>query len=161
VIAEDVSAKRVLRTARRCNPKHPVLLNNMAYALIHLDRLTEAEALLGQISFTDNLTNVSTVQATRGLLEFRKGGQEIGRRMFLGVIDDLSMRGERDQAGRAATNLAFEELRLKTPYVLEAVQRSLKLTEESTAAHVLDGVKRLEATVEAYVSEGKFDNTSI
>jgi tetratricopeptide (TPR) repeat protein len=161
IMRDYVSAEGVLRTALRCNPKHPVLLNNMAYALINLDRLIEAEALLGQISFTDNLTNLSTVEATRGLLEFRKGGQEIGRRMFLGVIDDLSIRGERDQAGRAATNLAFEELRFKTPYVLEAVQRSLKLTEESTAAHVLYGVKQLEATVEAYVSEGKFDDTSI
>jgi hypothetical protein len=135
----------------RCNPNHPILINNMAFTHIHLGNLKEAESLLGTLPEEVEPNIRTTARATRGLLEFRKGNLEVGRATFLEVIDEFVTRNEHDQAGRAATQLALEELNWDTPFLMEAVQRSLRLTGETTASNVIHKVQELENAVEAYL----------
>jgi tetratricopeptide (TPR) repeat protein len=155
-IAHDYpAALRILKTALRCNPNHPILVNNMAFAHIQSGHLREAEALLATLPDEGSPNIRTTAQATRGLLEFRKGNLEDGRAIFLKVIEDFVAREERDQAGRAATQLALEELNSDTFFVTEAVQRSLRLTDGTKAFNLIHKVQELEDAVEKYVAKKK------
>ena len=98
------------------NPLHPILLNNLAYAQIMLGNLQEAETNLNKLNSLkiDNDSGVS-VQATRGLLQFRKGNIQSGRQLYLKACNQArSIPGNRGRAlfAMASARHAFEEIAL-------------------------------------------------
>lgn len=106
------AAEQGLRVA----PDEQMLRNNLAFALIHADRLDEAKAQLSMIDGdgVGSLT-ASTVEATRGLMAFREGNPTVGRALY-----ESAEAGFRDQRLPHLTALARlfqaqEEIRLRLP----------------------------------------------
>lgn len=67
------------------NPKHPVLLNNRAFALATIDRLNEAEVDIREITREGkklSSTNQICTTATLGLVALRRGHLEEGERLY-------------------------------------------------------------------------------
>jgi Flp pilus assembly protein TadD len=96
------------------NPDDVTLLNNLAYCLINLGRLSEAEDVLRNVHrWRMDATEASVLQATRGLLAYRQGDRETGRRLYAGTITDAANPAIR---AIAAIVLAREEALARTPY---------------------------------------------
>jgi tetratricopeptide (TPR) repeat protein len=133
-----------LRAAIRCNPDSLMLRNNLAYSLINLGELTEAEKLLRELHLEQSSGTDRVLIATVGLLEFRKGNAEMGRNLYLQAIEQCKRLGLTDDAGRAATYLAIEEVRAKTGEAAEAIKRSHHLTRSNKRADTAHKLKQLE-----------------
>lgn len=96
------------------NPDDVTLLNNLAYCLINLDRLDEAEDFLKNVHrWQMDDDEASVLEATRGLLAYRRGDRETGRRLYAKTITNASSPAVR---AIAAIVLAREEVLAKTPY---------------------------------------------
>jgi tetratricopeptide (TPR) repeat protein len=100
----------ISRAALRANPGEFLLSNNLAFCLLKLDRVQEAGDTLQPVS-TDNLDadQRATYMATLGLLYFRAGDADRGRRLYLQAIE--RSRGQNHRA-LAKINLAVEEYRV-------------------------------------------------
>jgi tetratricopeptide (TPR) repeat protein len=69
------------------NPKDATLLNNLAFAYASSGQTTEAETVLGRVEvgrLADHEKII--VEATRGLIAFRKGNHELGRALYESAI---------------------------------------------------------------------------
>ena len=121
----DFEAGRdVARNALRSNPDDPLLLNNLAVCLMEVGDIPGAEAALSRLTAQARSgTADATYGATSGMLAFRKGNTEDGRRLYLNAIEKAKSTGDKGTAARAAYHLVFEELIAHTPYVDEAIKR--------------------------------------
>jgi hypothetical protein len=72
-------------------------------------------------------TPSATHKATYGMLAFRKGDPDSGRRLYLEAIEDAKREGLRPTAARAAFHLAIEELVAGTDQSEPAVARISRL----------------------------------
>jgi tetratricopeptide (TPR) repeat protein len=145
-------AVRALRLAIRCNPEILMLRNNLAYSLINLGQLAEAEKLLRGMRLEQVSGSDLAIYATVGLLEFRKGNHEAGRDFYLKAIEQCKKLGLIEDAGRAATYLAIEEIRAGTDKSLEAVKRSLHLTKDNKRADVAYKLRQLQSAIQTIES---------
>ncbi len=142
-----------LHISLRCNPGDSGLLNNLAYAHIQQGELESARGVLAKIPADNNTVQGQLVAATCGLLEFRQGNHEIGRQLYLGAIDFFGANQRPDQAARAATYLAIEEVKARSPEMAEAVKRSLDLTKDSKRPDIAFKVDELETLVRKFLEE--------
>ena len=118
------AGKEIALDALRSNPDDPFLLNNLAVCLTEIGDLAAAETYLSRLP-TEGLggrVNAS-YKATFGMLEFRRGNIEEGRRLYRESIEKSKDSGDKETAARAAFHLAFEELIAHTSHVDEAIQR--------------------------------------
>ena len=92
-------------------PSDVMLLNNKAVALAYLDKLKHAIQTFRQIRSIDNTKHPTYVHmATAGLLHFRAGLRDEGRKLYRRARD-LSPKGMK---GRVLLHWAGEEIRLKS-----------------------------------------------
>jgi hypothetical protein len=99
-----------------------VLLNNLAYALIELGRLTEAKPILAQsgLDLPSTQDRVAYL-ATSGLLAYREGNKALGRELYLQAIKTAAANGLTEMRAMAQILLAREELRLQNSDLLTFV----------------------------------------
>jgi tetratricopeptide (TPR) repeat protein len=108
-------ALAVVKFGLNSNPGDRMLTNNLAFVLINLDRLDEAEAVLKRTNAREiDDTATITLTATEGLLLFRTGLPEVGRSMYLDAIDLAMRKGNRHYAALASIFMAIEEIRADT-----------------------------------------------
>lgn len=143
-------ALRVLKLGLLSNPGDRGLVNNLAFALINLDRLADAESELGKINPTavDDLSKITLV-ATRGLLLFRKGFPVQGRNLYLEAISLAKRDQNRHYAALAALYLAIEEIQSDTETKVESLKMAADLalaTHEPDVKHVLSRALALAKT---------------
>jgi tetratricopeptide (TPR) repeat protein len=117
------TSKLLAEMGLRANPSDPTLLNNMAYALIEMGELDDAEELLrrGRQRGGEDMERVA-LNATAGLLYFRRGDAAEGRRLYGLAIDRARRAGENDREAMAQAMLLREEILLG----IEDVQGSLE-----------------------------------
>lgn len=80
----------VARLGLISHPNDPQLLNNIAYSLCLDNQLVEAEKTLNQVKkdeYDYGEINLICLTATRGLLYFRKGEIEKGRKLYLSALE--------------------------------------------------------------------------
>lgn len=120
-------AAGILRSSLVSNPGDRGLSNNLAFALINLGHLEEAESLLNRVDprAADDLSTITLI-ATGGLLAYRKGFPEIGRNLYLDAIDLAKRKSNSHYSAMAALHLAIEEIRADT----ESKALSLKIADE-------------------------------
>jgi Tfp pilus assembly protein PilF len=104
-------AARLARAGLLSNPGDNRLLNNLAYALLEMDRVGEATERLGQVRH-DKLDRQEAVadMATRGLLAYKVGDFDRGRELYQGAIAVAEREGWKDLAAMASLILARQEL---------------------------------------------------
>ena len=132
-ILEDYKASlEILKIALTIIPNDPTLLNNLSFVQIHLGELTEAKQTLARIDMNDcpSSTKICTL-ATAGLLNYRLGKPEEGRRLYQEAILLAKRESMPLLRARAMIYLAREEL-LTRSFVSEewrkqAMEETLKL----------------------------------
>lgn len=127
---EFESAREIAEAGLKSNPNDPMLLNNLAVCLMELDRIGEAEHVLGHLRAEDRASNAeNTFRATFGMLEFRKGNVDEGRRLYNQAIERAISSGDKADTVRALFHLAFEEIRYGTNGIQDTLNR-LAMTED-------------------------------
>lgn len=108
------------------NPNNPALLNNKALILARVGRTAEADDALARARLChDGDSEMAVVlDATEGLILFRKGEVVQGRRKYLDAIDAARRAGRIGQEGMARVFLAREELDAKTDLAQAAIQEA-------------------------------------
>jgi len=134
------------------NPGNPVLLNNAAVALVELGDLERAVKLLtvGRSAPGDRRDR-AVLTATEGLLFFRSGLVEEGRRRYDQTIGYFESQHDRQMAARAALILAREEILASTSEAEASWRRADRLVNASPTADL--------ATLKARISSLGFGRT--
>ncbi|MEJ7891849.1 MAG: hypothetical protein WKF94_04355 [Solirubrobacteraceae bacterium] len=126
------SGADIARAGRQANPGEFLLSNNLAFCLINLgapDQLDEAKALLSPFAFADlNPDDRATWLATTGLLQYRTGNPDVGRKLYRRAI-------EHDRSSHfTATALilfAAEEIRAGSSEAESVLREALEASELS------------------------------
>jgi len=115
-IFEDyVSSIEIIESALMFVPRNPTLLNNLAFDLIHLDKLKEAKKVLSSIDLShSSLATKICLLATSGLLEYRLGRPIEGRKLYQTAIQFAYKASLPWLKARAMIYLAREELLAKS-----------------------------------------------
>ena len=132
VILEDFEeAKNIAKTGLTANPKSFLLLNNAAVALINLREFDEAKKMLSRIppSKNDNIQYKVVRMATSGLLQYRTGNIEEGRKLYFAARSLAESQSEYDPilAARAATFHAIEEFSHQGPNYHQMIDEALQI----------------------------------
>ena len=112
----------------RANPRDAVLLNNLAFCKAARGDVAEAKRHLAEVPDSSDRADSPTLIATRGLVSFRDGDPETGRRLYLEAI--AAMRNPVDVL-RAELMLLSEEITSglapsdpRVAQVIDAVERA-------------------------------------
>ncbi|MBU1702310.1 MAG: hypothetical protein KJ970_09695 [Candidatus Eisenbacteria bacterium] len=125
-LQDDEEALAILERAEATAPDSFLIKNNHAFSLASLNRVADAAKVQQSIDQASlRARERSTFAATRGLIEFRKGDLQEGRRLYAKAISDLKNVGDYRGATIATLFLAREELRVSSP-VGEAVLSSAR-----------------------------------
>lgn len=120
--------KKVAERGLVSNQDDAGLLNNLAVCLMELGEMEKAEEVVGRLKVAERGATTSAIhKATYGMLAFRKGDSESGRRLYMEAIDGAKREGLRPLAARAAFHLAIEELLAGTDQSEPAVERISRL----------------------------------
>ncbi len=107
------TALDLAQSGLRANPNEPNLRNNAAFALANMGRAVDALRLVPDRSETDGL-DAEVSQATLGLIYFRLGDVDQGRRLYDAAVQEMAESGERQVAAIAMSLWAYEERRAGT-----------------------------------------------
>ncbi len=139
-------AADLARSGLTANPGHPLLLNNLAYALILQGRLHEATHVLERFRLS-SVPAVDTIalRATTGLLAFRLGYTNLGRNLYRGAIQHATLRDLPELATLAELHLGYEEFRVGNPKAQEHIKAAVDRA-DTFRSHYFHAVhKRLAA----------------
>jgi tetratricopeptide (TPR) repeat protein len=147
---EDYEASaEVARQGLKANPNDLVLRNNLVYALANSGRLRDA--IVEYARFKEaNPADVARVLflATGGLLEFRQGHLEEGRRLYREALAEAKRIGQPRLSGSAALFYAVEEATAGTDRVIPALEAAEALLSKEPLpgqAVVLEKVRKAVA----------------
>ncbi len=95
----------------QANPTDKMLLNNYAVILAKTGRITEAFNAFAKTNSVDHKSPmIITLMATAGLLMFRSGEIEEGRKMYAESIETAKQMNENESRAMAAIHYAMEEI---------------------------------------------------
>lgn len=108
----DIGAEAA-RRGLVASPEDSMLRNNLVFALASAGRIAEATRELQILAAaTQNDSQAATLTATRGLVAFRSGNPDEGRRLYSNAIQVFTTNREDVRAALATALLAREELLL-------------------------------------------------
>jgi tetratricopeptide (TPR) repeat protein len=107
-----------LRTSRQ----HPSLLNNLAFSLASSGRLQEARTVLQQPMVGAAVRDTATINATRGLIEYRAGNVDAGQLLYRSAVETLLKEKENVAAASAALFWVYEEVLFGGNYLADAIE---------------------------------------
>jgi tetratricopeptide (TPR) repeat protein len=132
-LGDVVTAKKFAERGLLANPRDFGLLNNHAYAAALSGDLAGAQSSFGRID-PARLERPQRVVwlATSGLLKFRTGAPEEGRRLYAEAVTLARELGNQDQLALAHLNLARELAREHDPAATQARRQALELARKAT-----------------------------
>lgn len=133
----------IARAGLRANPDDFLLLNNLSFCLASADQALEAERVYSRVrpaALSDE--QLPTYLATRGLIAFRLGRVEEGRRLY---AESTARRGEEVNRAIAMIMLAREELRIRSPQADEAEERARRASREAAHGDLANWLRHLDA----------------
>jgi len=132
LLDDYTGSEDIARAGLVANPRDVFLLNNLTVALAKGGKTQEASAVLARI-IPSSLTSDDRIVwlATCGLVQFRSGNREVGRKLYR-LSMDLSQTNKRELLQmRAALSLAIEEVAASTPESGASVEYALQLAKDS------------------------------
>jgi tetratricopeptide (TPR) repeat protein len=109
-------AVRIASEGLRMHPAEFFLANNLAVALAYMGKSAEALGVFSEIKPRDlEESKKATYLATKGLIEFRLGEIDEGRRLYRAAVVDASTRGDVRAVVAALLHFAREEFRYNPP----------------------------------------------
>ncbi len=129
----------------RAHPSDGGLRNNAAFAAAHLGRLEDAELHLAAAGLTHDPDQLHTVEATRGLIAFRRGNVAAGRERYRTAVDGFREDKSPYQVVMALLLWAIEEARVSPVAAGPLVQPAREWVERYPTAEGFLLLSRLEA----------------
>lgn len=128
MLSDHQTAITFTRAGLASHPNDPQLINNIAYSLILIGKIEDADRYLRMLPSIDQINEPTSIclTATTGLLHFRRGETEKGRILYRKAIEDAKRMNDRYFNWLAILNYAREEILTKSPYmdeVIEAISR--------------------------------------
>lgn len=142
-------AEEIADLGLRANPGNGCLLNNYAYALLEQDRIEDAKQALDRI--TTGTSDSNAADATRGMLAFRTGDPETGRRLYEVGISEFRSAKRPELRALASVMLAREEVRAGTPNAQQALQRAERLAGGDSTTAVKEWLADVKRSAEPAV----------
>ncbi len=126
-------ALQLLEPAIAANPDDTILLNNLTYALACIGQVDKAKDTLSKIdeSVLDKAGRI-TIKATRGLIHFREGDSESGRRLYNEAIKEATGEALRRYKIMASIVLAREETISKSSFAQKAKEFAISISKGET-----------------------------
>jgi tetratricopeptide (TPR) repeat protein len=116
--------KTIAQAGLMSNPDDPLLLNNLAVCLLEIGELDAAETALARIKPDEAEKRIDPAyKATFGMLAFRRGNTDKGRKLYLEAIEKARSQGSKATAARANFHLIFEEIAANSPNVEDSIHR--------------------------------------
>ncbi len=137
-LKDQEKSRNFLRAGLISHPSDPQLINNLAYSLALENRTDEA---LEQLNSINNLTSISETTricllATTGLVNFRKGFHEEGRKMYLQSMEQSKSINSEYYNWLALLNYAREEVIIKSEHVDDIIELVAKIPDSSEDADI-------------------------
>jgi len=127
----------MLRQSLKVNPKDPVLVNNLAFALASNNQVDDAIGELKSIDYASVSGTVAiTSAATYGLWLFRTGQHDQGRKYYRLAIQKAEADSDPRYRLNAALYLAREELLARTDVAHETAKKALDAASKSDLPEV-------------------------
>lgn len=146
-----------LKAGEMSHPHDPLILNNLAYAYAQKNNTIEALAALGRISNYEQIESSTRIciGATKGLIMFRSGNEEGGRRLYMEAIEKTKQIGNSELNWIAILNYAREEIIAKSEYV-EPIMEAVSQIPENSGFLEVDILKK--KIIETYKKEKSVPN---
>ncbi|MDU0346760.1 hypothetical protein RWH44_13740 [Microbacterium sp. KSW2-29] len=132
------------------SPHDGGLRNNAAFAAAQLGRLAEAEAHLAAATVDNDADQVHTVEATRGLISFRRGDAETGRHLYRSALDGFRSLRLPYQGVMALLHWAMEEERVGSVHARELLEAAQQVVDRYPTAEGALLLQRLKSRMEAH-----------
>lgn len=153
-LGDAAQAEELAREGLSANADETYLHNNLAVALAYQGKLAKAEEswkLARRRARGDD--EEGTLSATAGLLHYRRGDVEAGRREYMAAIEGARARKDEDAARRAAVYLVLEEVVAETPesgQLAEILRAKVSTLEPETIrfANRIERARRTSSTTE-------------
>lgn len=149
------TASEIAWLGLQANPGDFLLKNNRAFALARMGQPEDAAALLRDVDAAGLSKEEKIVHvATLGMIAFRRGDPDAGRRHYLECIFAATLNDSK-KAAVAAMYRAEQEIRIGSDYADQAVADARRLADESPEDSY---VKQLRSRFESMLdSESQFD----
>lgn len=144
-LAENYTkAEELARRGLELRPKSPLLMNYCAFALSHIGRGSEADALLARVvpASSDDPLAMLTL-ANQGLSAFRQGRHEEGITYYRRAIDGFRRIGDPRMSAHARVYLAREASRAGLPDATKLQSEALKAMEPYKDSEALTILRRV------------------
>lgn len=148
-------AEEVARAGLRANPTDFTLLNNRAVALAKLGRTEEAYKSISHINRAGlTQTEQVVICATVGLLGFRSGRFDEGRRLYQEAISKAMALGLSELGDRALIYLAIEEIDHKTAEATTVLKKVVSVSERSSDTINSSLLERVAEHASTHLADG-------
>ena len=127
-------SEKILKIGLQANPQDAQLINNIAYACALNNEIKKAEDYLAQIksNFVIDKTTEICLLATKGLVNFRKGFHDSGRKLYQSAIEKtIEYKDSPILKYTAVLNYAREELRVN-PKAKEKIDRVISQIKDNS-----------------------------
>ena len=164
VALEDYStAEGFCEEGLRANPKNFILLNNLAFSLINRSELEEAQTVISKIPRQGlSRRDRAVLYATNGLLEFRFGNVEAGRKLYTSAFVMARRLGEYRLLSLAKGFYALEEMSrnvIVSQALYDETSRLLRREKDPIARLLEDRLTRAAQTGNGMTRPGNADKT--
>ena len=146
------TAKEFADAGLVANPRHSVLLNNLAVCLANLDQIVEARKVFDQINAAEAVSrSEATYLATQGLISYREGNYDLGRSRYGEAVRKSKTPKER---AWALLHFAREEYRLD-PRSAEPILQEGHKALDALPDHERSIAERIAVNLPSLVSIGE------
>lgn len=140
-------ADRLAREGLRANPREFELLNNYSFSLLRANKVNEARNVMDRIEPPREGASKVIYLATSGLLQFKLGHSNQGRRLYKEAIQLSIDQKDSRLAAKALLNLAIAELEAGTTISERQKAEALSSTENLDSPDILITRNELKNTI--------------
>jgi tetratricopeptide (TPR) repeat protein len=116
------------RFGLKANRGDRLLINNLCYSLLQAGKIDEAEEEFEAYEKVNDNSDYVFYLATKGLLEFKKGHYDEGRKYYSESMEKCRLINETELMIRAALNLAIAEVEAGTPNSVKVASSAVQFS---------------------------------
>jgi tetratricopeptide (TPR) repeat protein len=154
VLEDHRTAIDIISRSLLPNPYDPILSNNLAFSLVSLGQLQQAELVLEKADMSKATPfDRACLKATEGMLRFRKGRIEEGRALYRESLNITRQIKNTALHADALIHLAIEEIRADSDVAEESAAAALRASENQFNPTTTVLLKRLTRELEKHMAK--------